>query len=75
MAETRLRAVVDDDARVDEGGLRASGVDGVVRLPGRVVHLIVGPNADQYAAEMHAQPAGAYQLSPEGRPQPQPAGA
>jgi PTS system glucose-specific IIC component len=59
VAETRLRAVVGDDSQVDEDGLRSSGVDGVMRLPNHVVHLIVGLNADQYAAEMHGQLAGA----------------
>jgi PTS system glucose-specific IIC component len=59
VAETRLRAVVGSEAQVDEAALRASGVDDVMLLPNRIVHLIVGLNADQYAAEMHAQLAGA----------------
>jgi PTS system glucose-specific IIC component len=63
VAETRLRAILHDDALVDEDGLRTSGVDAVMRLPNGVVHLIVGLNADQYAAEMHAQLAGAVRLN------------
>ena len=59
MAETRLRVVLDDDTQVDESGLQKSGVDGVMRLPNQIMHLIVGLNADQYAAEMHGQLAGA----------------
>jgi PTS system glucose-specific IIC component len=59
VAETRLRAVVGDEAKVNEDALRTSGVDDVMFLPNRIVHLIVGLNADQYAAEMHAQLAGA----------------
>jgi glucose PTS system EIICB or EIICBA component len=59
VAETRLRVVLDDDKQIDEGELQTSGVDGIMRLPNRVMHLIVGLNADQYAAEMHGQLAGA----------------
>jgi PTS system glucose-specific IIC component len=63
VAETRLRAIVEDEALVDEDGLRTSGVDGIMRLPNGVVHLIVGLNADQYAAEIHAQLAGAVRAN------------
>jgi PTS system glucose-specific IIC component len=56
-AETRLRLVVDDEAAVDEGALRSAGVQGIMRLPDRVLHLLVGLNADQYAAEMRGQKA------------------
>jgi PTS system glucose-specific IIC component len=59
VAETRLRVVLDDEAQVDESGLQTSGVDGILRLPNHILHLIVGLNADQYAAEMHGQMAGA----------------
>jgi PTS system glucose-specific IIC component len=55
VAGTRLRVVVGDDKRVSEPGLAQAGVDAVMRLPNHVVHLIVGPNADQYAAEMSGQ--------------------
>ncbi|MCE5244821.1 MAG: glucose-specific PTS transporter subunit IIBC [Desulfobacteraceae bacterium] len=57
VAETRLRVIVEDDARVDEESLRTAGVDAVMRLPGRILHLVVGLNADQYAAEMAGQMA------------------
>jgi PTS system glucose-specific IIC component len=63
VAETRLRVTVNDDAQVDEAALRSSGVDAIMRLPNGIVHLIVGLNADQYAAEMHAQLAGAVRLN------------
>jgi PTS system glucose-specific IIC component len=63
VAETRLRVVLHDDAPVDDAALRTSGVDASMRLPNRTVHLIVGLNADQYAAEMHAQLAGAVRLN------------
>ncbi len=54
-AETRLRLVIDSDAAVNETALRAAGVAGVMRLANRTLHLVVGLNADQYAAEMRGQ--------------------
>jgi PTS system glucose-specific IIC component len=54
VAETRLRVVVDDDRRVSESALEAAGVHAVMSLPNKIWHLIVGPNAAQYAAEMAA---------------------
>ena len=54
-AETRLRLVVADDTPVDETALRAAGVNGVMRLANHTLHLLVGLNADQYAAEMQGQ--------------------
>lgn len=48
---TRLRVEVTDTQRVDEAALRASGAFGVVRS-GRVVQVIVGPEADALAAEL-----------------------
>jgi PTS system glucose-specific IIC component len=54
-AETRLRLVVDNDGSVNEAALQAAGVAGVMRLANRTLHLIVGLNADQYAAEMRGQ--------------------
>lgn len=54
-AETRLRLVVGNDASVNEAALRAAGVAGVMRLANRTLHLVVGLNADQYAAEMRGQ--------------------
>jgi N-acetylglucosamine PTS system EIIB component len=48
---TRLRVEVSDPALVDEPGLKSSGAFGVVRS-GRVVQVIVGPEADNLAAEL-----------------------
>jgi PTS system N-acetylglucosamine-specific IIB component len=48
---TRLRVEVTDSGAVDETRLRASGAFGVVRS-GRVVQVIVGPEADGLAAEI-----------------------
>jgi PTS system glucose-specific IIC component len=55
VAETRLRVIVREDARAIDASLQAAGVNAVLRLPHHILHLIVGPNADQYAAEMAAQ--------------------
>jgi glucose PTS system EIICB or EIICBA component len=54
-AETRLRLLVADEAAVDEGALRSAGAYGIMRFPDRVIHVLVGLNADQYAAEMRGQ--------------------
>ncbi|WP_028049148.1 glucose PTS transporter subunit EIIB [Cellulomonas sp. URHD0024] len=48
---TRLRVEVTDAHLVDEIALKASGAFGVVRS-GRIVQVIVGPEADNLAAEL-----------------------
>lgn len=50
---TRLRVEVGDVQLVDETALKASGAFGVVRS-GRIVQVIVGPEADNLAAELDA---------------------
>ena len=50
---TRLRVEVVDQDKVDEEALRATGAVGVVRS-GRVVQVVVGPTADELAAEIAA---------------------
>jgi PTS system glucose-specific IIC component len=54
-AQTRLRLVVRDTARVREALLQSEGVAAVVTLDQGTLHLLVGLNADQYAAEMRGQ--------------------
>ena len=54
-AETRLRLVLGNDGAVNETALQAVGVAGVMRLANCTLHLVVGLNADQYAAEMRGQ--------------------
>ena len=55
-AETRLRLVLRDQAQVREAMLESEGVAAVVMLDsGETLHLLVGLNADQYAAEMRGQ--------------------
>ncbi len=48
---TRLRVEVNDPAQVDDAALKASGAFGVVRS-GRIVQVIVGPEADSLAVEL-----------------------
>lgn len=48
---TRLRVEVSDPSKVDEDGLRGTGAFGVVRS-GRVVQVVVGPEADDLAAAL-----------------------
>nr|HQC73650.1 PTS glucose/sucrose transporter subunit IIB [Candidatus Competibacteraceae bacterium] len=59
-AETRLRLVLGDAGAVNEAALRSAGVAGVMRLADSTLHLVVGFNADQYAAEMRGQLSGAW---------------
>jgi PTS system glucose-specific IIC component len=54
-AETRLRLVVRDDAKVNEPDLKAGGIAAIVNLGSHTLHLLAGLNADQYAAEMRGQ--------------------
>ena len=42
---TRLRTVVRDGSRVDDGKLKAAGAHGVMKA-GTVVQVVVGPEAD-----------------------------
>jgi PTS system glucose-specific IIC component len=57
-AETRLRVTLEDAQRLDATALTEAGVQGIMRLEEGVTHLLVGLNADQYAAEMRAAMAG-----------------
>jgi PTS system N-acetylglucosamine-specific IIC component len=51
---TRLRLKVRDDQLIDEAGLRATGMRGVLRLGAGSVQIVIGPEADQLASEMRA---------------------
>jgi PTS system glucose-specific IIC component len=53
-AETRLRVAIKDADKLDPVGLEQAGVHGVMHLSEGIIHLLVGLNADQYAAEMRA---------------------
>ncbi|MFT7561435.1 MAG: PTS system glucose-specific IIC component [Flavobacteriales bacterium] len=51
-AETRLRLELTNSASIDEAALSSAGVDGILKLAGDTIHLIVGLKADQFADEM-----------------------
>ncbi len=57
-AQTRIRLSVKDSKAIDETSLKEKGVAAVVRIDDNLFHLLVGLNADQYAAEMSGQIAG-----------------
>ena len=48
---TRLRCEVEDGSVVDEAALKAAGAHGVMRA-GKLVQVIVGPQADVIAEEI-----------------------
>jgi len=48
---TRLRTEVTDGSLVDEKALKAAGAHGVMRS-GRVVQVVVGPEADTLASDI-----------------------
>jgi PTS system glucose-specific IIC component len=53
-AETRVRVTLKDVSRLDESALSRAGVDAIMHFNEGVVHLLLGLDADQYAAEMQA---------------------
>jgi PTS system glucose-specific IIC component len=54
-AQTRIRVVVHDEAKVSEEDLSAHGIAAVANPQRNTLHLLSDLNADQYAAEMRAQ--------------------
>ncbi len=48
---TRLRVELEDPSLVDEAALKATGAFGVVRS-GKVVQVVVGPEADTLASDI-----------------------
>jgi PTS system N-acetylglucosamine-specific IIC component len=52
---TRLRLVLNDLDRIDEPALSALGSRGVLRLADGALQVVVGPIADQLAAEIRTQ--------------------
>jgi len=48
---TRLRTEVEDASLVDEKALKAAGAHGVMRS-GKVVQVVVGPQADTIASDI-----------------------
>lgn len=54
-AETRLRVVLRDASRASESSLVSSGIEAVIKVSAKTLHLLAGLNADQYAAELRGQ--------------------
>ena len=70
---TRLRLIVNDQAKVDEAALRALGAKGMVRPSDKALQVVLGPIADQVAGEIRSMwtaPAGTAAVA---RPEPAPA--
>ena len=63
-ARTRVRVVLADPVRVDEAGVRAAGANGVMRLPGGVVHVLAGDEAAELATALGRQAAEAGTFAP-----------
>ncbi len=51
-AETRLRVTLEDESMLDESALQSAGVNAIMHFKEGVSHLLLGLDADQYAAEM-----------------------
>jgi PTS system N-acetylglucosamine-specific IIC component len=51
---TRLRLTLTDPGRIDEAAIKALGSRGVLKLADGAVQVVVGPIADQLAAEIRA---------------------
>ncbi len=55
VALTRLRVEVTDASQINDVALVGAGVQAVMRVEDRVLHLVVGLNAEQYASEISHQ--------------------
>ncbi len=58
-ARTRVRLLLADPALLDEPALVAAGIGGVMRLPGGIVHLVLGEEAEVLAAALRDTLRGA----------------
>jgi PTS system glucose-specific IIC component len=58
VALTRLRVEVRDPSRIRKAELDNADGGGVLIVSDRVLHIVVGPNAERYAAAMNAVAAG-----------------
>jgi len=55
VALTRLRVKIIDSNLVNEEALKSAGIEGILRLPDGILHLLVGLGAEQYAAQISNQ--------------------
>jgi PTS system N-acetylglucosamine-specific IIC component len=71
---TRLRLTVADAARIDEAALKPLGSRGVLRLADGAVQVVVGPIADQLAADIRQalRTAVPVPISPDAAAPPDP---
>ena len=51
---TRLRLIVEDQARIDETGLKALGARGILRPSAEALQVVLGPIADAVAMDIRA---------------------
>jgi len=51
-AQTRLRVEFKNGGNIDENALKENGVAQIVRIDDRIIHLLVGLNADQYETQI-----------------------
>ncbi|MBQ1500081.1 MAG: PTS transporter subunit EIIC [Sphingomonas sp.] len=67
---TRLRLVLADNGIADEPRLKALGARGVVKLRDGGLQVVLGPIADQVAAEVRAAIGGGVAAAPASAPAP-----
>jgi N-acetylglucosamine PTS system EIICBA or EIICB component len=67
---TRLRLTVSDPSQIDEAALKPLGSRGVLRLSDGAVQVVVGPIADQLAAEIRGAMRSAPAVSTTSAPVP-----
>ena len=51
---TRLRLIVEDQARIDEAGLKALGARGILKPSAEALQVVLGPIADAVAMDIRA---------------------
>ncbi len=54
-AQTRLRIKLRKVSAINEEIMAKAGITGIMKLPNKILHLITGLNADQYANAMKSQ--------------------
>lgn len=52
---TRLRLIVADQSKVNEGALKALGARGLIRPSDKALQIVLGPIADQVASDIRAE--------------------
>jgi PTS system N-acetylglucosamine-specific IIC component len=65
---TRLRLIVADQGKVDEGGLKALGARGVLRPSAEALQVVLGPIADAVAMDIRVALDRPLEVAPEPTP-------